>query len=1129
MTFVGRERELGRLGAALERAAEGRLARVAVLGSTGTGASHLLSELERRLADEPEVVVARGAASEPTAGHPYAALTAALRRPLSALPDDRLLDVVGTAGYDVSLLLPQLADRLRRLGAVPDAPLLSAPDQRGSRILETVLGVLARLAGSGAVLLALDDLHWADPGTRAFVQAVLRVSLPLPLCLVVAYHSDELHRGHPFLRLATQLGGDPAVERIQLLPLGRDELVRLMEAEMGERPSAGLVAAIAERSEGNPLVAVQLLDARRSVPALRLSDSFEEIVQARLAVLSLAAVRCLRVLAAVRRPVDPDMLLAIDVGEGRLSSAGLNEAVDSGLASRTGAGVAIAQGLYAEVIESFLDPIQRHRIHATLAATLAGSPAECAWHWEMARREDEAAAAHLAAGEAAEALDPGETALQHYLRALELGAGAGPGPAPGLRAAPAAEAEDTVAAAWAGAEPDASRRRIEGSDRPAILARAAQAAFVGGAFRRAAELAGQAIRARVDRDALAAGSRGSRPARDRRALELALLYERLARYRWAAGELDAGLASFQTAVELAPPSPSADLARVQAALAQALMLDGRYTESAAYARRAVETAGPLGDEALAELGHATCTLGVDAAYGGDLETGLRLVREAGEIARRAGRLDDLMRAYANQTTILDLDSRREEALAVVEQGITEARRWGQEAVYGAFLRGNAADCLFFLGRWPESEAMCRQALEWSPSGVSWFNPLVGLALVKVESAADEEAGSVLGQLLLQLETVPDSQWTATVQRASVSFALWREDVADAGRAVTRGWERVLRTDDWSQVAMAASTAIEVFAAVAEAARARRDASAVADVGRQADDVLAEAERRVAACSLPPTLGARREAELHLATARAHRDRLRGQPRVDAWAEIADAWLAVPVPYLAARARWWEAEAALRTRADRPGARADRARARVALLQAWELADMLAARPLQRELVRLASRARIALPRLDAELEAATFPRAAVETEVEVAAPVEANGRGDGTGAAQDLESVPASPIPRAGRDDEAGGSTTPPVSPGSGLAGRIAASQPAQRQDAFNLSPRETEVLTVLAEGRTNREIARRLFISERTVAVHVGNILNKLGVSGRVEAATVALRLGLVPALSRSAREAGTRDRTSP
>ena len=69
---------------------------------------------------------------------------------------------------------------------------------------------------------------------------------------------------------------------------------------------------------------------------------------------------------------------------------------------------------------------------------------------------------------------------------------------------------------------------------------------------------------------------------------------------------------------------------------------------------------------------------------------------------------------------------------------------------------------------------------------------------------------------------------------------------------------------------------------------------------------------------------------------------------------------------------------------------------------------------------------------------------------------------------------------------------------------------PTPRRDTFGLSNREREVLALIAEGRTNREIGERLFISQKTVGVHVGNILAKLGVSGRVEAAAVAIRLGL-------------------
>lgn len=61
------------------------------------------------------------------------------------------------------------------------------------------------------------------------------------------------------------------------------------------------------------------------------------------------------------------------------------------------------------------------------------------------------------------------------------------------------------------------------------------------------------------------------------------------------------------------------------------------------------------------------------------------------------------------------------------------------------------------------------------------------------------------------------------------------------------------------------------------------------------------------------------------------------------------------------------------------------------------------------------------------------------------------------------------------------------------------------------LTPRETEILTLVAEGRSNGEIAKRLFISTKTVSVHVSNILAKLAASGRTEAAVIARRRGLL------------------
>ena len=76
---------------------------------------------------------------------------------------------------------------------------------------------------------------------------------------------------------------------------------------------------------------------------------------------------------------------------------------------------------------------------------------------------------------------------------------------------------------------------------------------------------------------------------------------------------------------------------------------------------------------------------------------------------------------------------------------------------------------------------------------------------------------------------------------------------------------------------------------------------------------------------------------------------------------------------------------------------------------------------------------------------------------------------------------------------------------------RIARDRLAERMPAVDLTPRETEVLACITQGRSNKEIAEYLHIAEKTVRIHVSSVLDKMGARDRTQATIYALQRGLV------------------
>ena len=437
-------------------------------------------------------------------------------------------------------------------------------------------------------------------------------------------------------------------------------------------------------------------------------------------------------------------------------------------------------------------------------------------------------------------------------------------------------------------------------------------------------------------------------------------------------------------------------------------------------------------------------LGVDLVGLGDIEAGLDHLRVAVRLARESGPPEILLGALHNLAFFLAQTDRFEEGLRLATDGIETARRIGLERRYGAGFLASAGDILHRSGRWDEADALTREGIDLDVDPSGSIYLQATRAMIL--AARGDRAG--VTEALASADRLAEGDIDPDVQayllQARAEAALIEGRPADALRAIQEALEAFAGSDEILLVAPLLVAGLTAAADIADDARAFRDTKRLASAQRTGE-VLAGQVRAIAGDGADD---ATRTPSLSaaIATAEAETGRLEGTSDAARWLAAADAWAAVPMPYPAARARARAGEAILLARGPRDeAARQLRAGHAVAL--------ELGAAPLAAAIAAIAGRARV-------ELEAA-------ETEADAAA----------TAAAEAAATEAAGPAVR----------------------------NPAE---ILGLSAREWEVLELVAAGRSNGEIAETLYISPKTASVHVTHILDKLGVSNRVEAATIAVRV---------------------
>ena len=984
--LVGRSRELRELTSCLEEARNGQPQLVLLQGEAGIGKSRLLHALLDRCRAAGDRVLIGHAVDVGRTALPFVPIAEVIRQLTGQVEEPALSQLLGRGRRELAWLVPAL-------GTASDLDEHEGRDRR-QRLFSAVVDLVDRLRSDAPLVLAIEDIHWADEATLDLLRYLGSTVRDGPFALLATLRDGPDVATEATGDLLAELSRLPNVTRLTLPPLDRVAIAAQSAAILGTRPGAGDLEELVRRSGGNPFFVEELLAPDQ---AQGMSAALKDVVAARLAPLPEATRQLLAQAATIGERFTEQLLgVAVEVDRRPLLER-LRPAIERQLVYEdAGGALRFRHALVREAVAGTLLPTERTGLHRRVADALderpelaiggaRDAPAERAVHRAAAGQPTQAVVASLAAADRARELTAFRSALEHLERVLEL---------------------------W-----DRSDRSVIDIDEAAVRDAAAQAAADAAAWTRAITH----LRWLLD-DAADDGCAGADPTRETD------LRARLAHALWEAGAGDAGLEEAERAYRSLSgrsPSPAAVRAAITFASMVRLSTSRDARDAVAPARAAVALASELDDPHL--RGRATIALGATLAWAGELQESYELLRQA--LAEAEERDDETLQHGARGQLFATLHSMDTASAGVASRAhALDTMDWleGRDLPAGAVssLLIGCGFALLLSGDWDDAAAVTSRMRRCHAEGYG----AIGFGTVRASLAwMRGDLDTARAEVARLHELGVPVRWYHDVLPLEAEIAAAQARL-DAVRDIVR---RHLDTEVAdTEIAYRLATMRALVRAEVDAALAAADAGTADEHRCRAQETVVTMQLWAQRYPLPLEGSPQFETPAtYLALAEAELTRVSG-PDPARWADLL---AQTTYAYWRIYTRWRRAEACLEV--------GDRDAAADALAAAYDDATSTGALGVGDAVLALARRARLAVP------------------------------------------GAPAGATPT----DDAGAE--------------------------LGLTPRELEVLQLIAGGARNRRIATTLFISEKTVSVHVSSILRKLEVESRTGAAAIAHQVGLVAA----------------